>query len=42
MNLLPEGTKFAILRHMIGNPLHLVMMGAVMLPLMVAAMMMMR
>jgi hypothetical protein len=42
MNLLPEGTRFAMLRHMINNPLHLVIMGVVMLALMAAAMMMMR
>ena len=42
MNLLPEGTRFAMLRHMISNPLHLFIMGAVMLALMAAAMMMMR
>lgn len=42
MNLLPEGTSFAMLRHMMSNPGHLVVMGAVMLTLMAAAMMMMR
>ena len=42
MELLPEGTRFALLRHMISNPLHLVVMAAVMLGLMVVAMMMMR
>ena len=42
MGLLPEGTRFALLRQMISNPLHLVVMAAVMLGLMVVAMMMMR
>ena len=40
MGLLPEGTRFALLRHMISNPLHLVAMAAVMLGLMVVAIMM--
>ena len=42
MNLLLEGTRFAMLRHMISNPLHLIVMVTVMLALMAAAMMMMR
>jgi hypothetical protein len=42
MDLLPEGTRFAMLRHMISNPLHLVIMGAVILALMAAPMMIMR
>lgn len=42
MDLLPEGTRFAMLRHMIANPTHLVVMGAVMLALMAAVMMMSR
>ena len=42
MELLPEGTRFALLRHMASNPLHLAVMAAVMLSLMVAAMMIMR
>ena len=42
MGLLPAGTRFAMLRHMISNPLHLVVMAAVMLALMAVAMMMMR
>ena len=42
MGLLPEGTRFALLRHMISNPLHLAIMAAAMLALMAAAMMMMR
>jgi hypothetical protein len=42
MDLLPEGTRFGLLRHMIGSPRHLVVMGAVMLAIMAAAMMMLR
>ncbi len=42
MNLLPEGTRFGLLRHMISNPLHLLIMAAVMLAVMAAAMMLMR
>jgi hypothetical protein len=40
MALLAEGAKFALLRHMISNSLHLVIMGAVMVVVMAAAMMM--
>jgi hypothetical protein len=42
MELLPEGTRFGLLRHMISSPLHIAVMVAVMLVLMAAAMMMMR
>ena len=42
MNLLPEGTRFALLRHMLSNPVHLAVMAAVMVALMAAAMMLMR
>ena len=42
MDLLPEGTRFAMLRHIMSNPLHLVVMAAVMLALMALAMVMMR
>ena len=42
MNLMPEGTRFALLRHMAGNPLHLAVMAAMMLAVMAAAMMMLR
>jgi hypothetical protein len=38
---LPEGTRFALLRHMM-TPLHLAVMAAVMIALMVGAMMLMR
>jgi Cu+-exporting ATPase len=41
MALLPEGTRFALLRHMM-TPLHLAVMAAVMIALMVGAMMLMR
>ena len=40
MNLLPEGTRFALLRHMFASPLHLTIMAAGMVVLMAAAMMM--
>jgi hypothetical protein len=42
MDLLPQGTRFGLLRHMISSPLHLTVMLAAMLALMAAAMMMMR
>jgi Heavy metal binding domain len=42
MDLVPEGTRFGMLRHMISSPKHLVVMAAAMAALMVAAMMMMR
>jgi Heavy metal binding domain len=42
MNLVPEGTRFAMLRHIMSNPMHLVIMGVAMLALMAVAMMMMR
>ena len=42
MALLPEGARFALVRHMLSNPMHLVVMGAIMVALMAAAMMMMR
>jgi hypothetical protein len=41
MALLPEGTRFALLRHML-TPLHLAIMAVVMIAVMVAAMMLMR
>jgi len=40
MALLPEGTRFAIVRHMLSSPMHIVIMAAVMLAIMAAAMMM--
>ena len=42
MALAPEGARFALLRHMLNSPLHLVVMLAVMAALMAAAMMIMR
>ena len=39
MALLPEGARFAKVRHMFSNPLHLAVMGAIMVVLMIAAMM---
>jgi hypothetical protein len=42
MDLVPEGTRFALLRHMVSSPSHLVIMAALMMAVMAAAMMMMR
>jgi hypothetical protein len=42
MDLLPEGTRFGMLRHMISSPLHLAVMLGAMAAVMAAAMMMMR
>ena len=42
MALVPEGTRFALPRHMLGSPLHLTIMLAVMAAVMAAAMMMLR
>jgi Heavy metal binding domain len=42
MALLPEGTRFAIVRHMLSSPMHIAVMAAVMVALMAAAMMMLR
>ena len=39
MALLPKGARFAIVRHMLSNPLHVIVMGAIMVVLMIAAMM---
>jgi len=38
MDLLPEGTRFALVRHMISNPAHLFLMLVVMAAIMAAAM----
>jgi hypothetical protein len=38
MDLLPEGTRFILLRHMLSNPVHLAIMAAVMIALMAGAM----
>ena len=40
MALVPENTRFALLRHMFGSPLHIVIMAAVMVAIMGAVMMM--
>lgn len=40
MALVPEGTRFALLRHLAGNPLHIAVMAALMVAVMAAAMMM--
>jgi hypothetical protein len=39
MALMPEGTRFAIVRHMLSSPMPKVVMGAVIVALIVAAMM---
>jgi hypothetical protein len=41
MTLVPQGTRFALLRHMASRPLHLAVMVAAMLAVMAAAMMLM-
>jgi Heavy metal binding domain len=42
MDLVAEGTRFALLRHMVSSPRHLVVMAALMAVLMAAAMMLMK
>jgi hypothetical protein len=42
MRLLPDGTRFALVKHMASRPLHLAAMIAVMVALMAGAMMLMR
>jgi hypothetical protein len=42
MDLVPEGTRFALLRHMVSSPLHLAIMAALMAVAMAAAMMLMK
>jgi hypothetical protein len=42
MDLLPEGTKFGLLRHMFSSPLHITVMVGVMLAAMIAAMLLFR
>ena len=42
MALVPEGTRFALLHHMMGNKLHLAVMLTVMIAAMAAIMMMLR
>jgi hypothetical protein len=40
MDLLLEGTRFGILRHIVGSPVHLIIMAALMVAVMAAVMMM--
>jgi hypothetical protein len=40
MALVPENTRFALLRHMFGSPLHIVIMAVVMVAIMGVVMMM--
>ena len=40
MALVPENTRFTLLRHMFGSPLHIIIMAAVMVAIMGAVMMM--
>ena len=42
MALMPDGTRFALLHHMLANPLHLVVMAFAMVVLMTAVMVLMR
>lgn len=42
MELVPEGARFALVRHVLQNPKMLIVMVALMLAVMAAAMMMMR
>jgi len=42
MNLIAEGTRFGLLRHMLGDPIHLVAMVGAMALIMAAAMTWMR
>jgi hypothetical protein len=42
MDLVAEGTRFALLRHMLSNPWHILVMVGLMVAVMAAAMMMMR
>jgi hypothetical protein len=42
MDLVPEGTRFALLQHVMSSPSHLVIMAALMVGVMAAAMMMIR
>lgn len=42
MSLVPEGTRFGLLRHMLSNPRHLLIMAAVMVAIMAVAMMLMQ
>ena len=39
MALLPEGTRFAIVRHMLSSPMHIAVMAVIMVAIMAALMM---
>jgi hypothetical protein len=42
MNLVAEGARFKFLRHMLGSPMHIAVMAAIMIAVMATAMMMLR
>jgi Heavy metal binding domain len=42
MELVPYGTRFALLHHVLGKPMHVAVMAGLMLAVMAAAMMMLR
>jgi hypothetical protein len=42
MALVPEGGRFALIRHMMSSPLHILIMAALMIALMAVGMMLMR
>lgn len=42
MDLVPEGTRFGLLRHMLANPLHLIAMAMLMVAVIAAVMMLAR
>lgn len=42
MDLMPEGTRLALVRHMLGNPLHVLAMVALMIAVMAIVMMVIR
>jgi hypothetical protein len=42
MELMPEAARFKFLRHMLGSPMHVAVMAAIMIVVMAAAMMMLR
>lgn len=41
MDLLPEGTRFALLRHIMSKPLHIALMAAVMIAIVAAVVVLM-
>jgi hypothetical protein len=42
MELIPEGARFGIIRHIMSNPLHLLAMAVLMMGVMTVGMMLMR